>query len=359
MKSLEDILRAELGLADDAVLEPVVEIPLGDHPTGYGHATAARLDLETVARDPMFEALEIPPANTNATPLLLPFEFGKDVSDPHVVSIRFEHGTARAIRGHVRTSAQEVILLGGQTPASAIVTVDVGAFAVEVHAGVLRIVSIHDDEAPWDVLGESPDTFAWLREIDVDAILSGWHCPDWLRETAKALAASENLVDRAASLGLIGRLWEPDGATERGELTGRPGDDPNARLLHISGSLSVDAVRCLEERACTQATSLLEELGEIEALGKLGKGGDEDWLLATRELAYHRDDLESVFFVLLQCHAGQALSKAVGRADDAISSCWSSLPTAGSFAQDGRLAQVAALEPDAWWGFWSGSSVGE
>lgn len=177
-----------------------------------------------------------------------------------------------------------------------------------------------------------------LRALPIGEMFAGWSSPRWLRGDALELAVSESVVGRAASLGLIGRLWEPSTRAEADALRKHPDRAPNARLVALLESLPLSVLRRLESIACSHAAALLETLATVEGEAHV------------REMAYARDELESVFFVLVQRRCGEKLGEVLAVVDDAVTSAWSSLPPAGSMRGDLRLQAVARLEPYAWWG---------
>lgn len=181
--------------------------------------------------------------------------------------------------------------------------------------------------------------------------LADWTMEEWLRAACVLLATSDHLVDRAAALGLIGRCWHPVDASERtawrtygfGFLLL---EHPNLalRVLEAVKAVPVDRLRLLEQLAANDAVGLLGLLREIETSDEPSRSA------LVRRLVERRDNLESVFFVLVQRDLGRELGAALADVDDEVTSAWSALPEAGAFADDPRLAIVAVREPDAWWG---------
>lgn len=348
MHTLEDLLRDDLG--EDVVLEPLLKATLPDDPVGYGKgAEAPRIDLDEVAREPFAEELDtFPAANTNHNePPSIPFHLERDLTDPRIVLVRTSEGTIRTLRGHTRAMPNGVILFGAAEQAVVRVTVSSGTYVVSAHERDVTVFEVHtSNDATWQPLEDwRPDRGDDLLRDGIDSVLDGSSCEAWLREAASSLAESEHLVDRAAALGLIGRLWAPASDGERAALKQEPDRHPNRRVLEAVEKLPQDRVRLLEQLACHGAMSLLDALHHVET-----SDSDDDRLRLARRLAERRDDLESVFFVLIHRDVGRELGAALADLDDEVTSAWSALPEAESLADDPRMCRVALLEPDAWWG---------
>jgi len=351
MKTLEDMIREDLGLPPDAGLEIQADAALPASEIGYGEAAAAAIpSLDDLRAHPQLQPLDL----TTPTDEAPPFAVGYDMGDARVVHVHYSAGSARACRGSVHVEEGRVVLDGRKGTASAHLTLGSGEHAVCVHDGRFRSLRVvATDEASWDALERwQPDLGEEdLRDPPIGELLAGWEAQDWLQDTALALASSESVVARAASLGVIGRLWEPSTPAEADALREHPDRDPNARLIALIESLPLPVVERLESIACTHAAALIEPLSTVERQAA-AKGAAP--AAEVRDLAYARDDLESVFFVIVQRRRGDKLGEVLARVDDAVTSAWSSLPPAGSMRGDLRLETVALLEPDAWWGALAG-----
>ena len=97
-----------------------------------------------------------PPANSNASPSPLPFEVGRDLTDPRIVVLRVPRGSTRGLRGATRDLPDGIMLIGGDEPATALVNVDGRGFAALIRAYAAPCMSIRQTKPAAKSAGGPP-----------------------------------------------------------------------------------------------------------------------------------------------------------------------------------------------------------
>lgn len=175
-----------------------------------------------------------------------------------------------------------------------------------------------------------------------DELLAGRACEAWLRERAGALAGAPTVVEQAAAVGLVVRLWEPV-ASDRAAILAGEAPHPSERAGVWVSALG-ESRRSLAHLIIHRAATLGSELGALPAReDDLG----EDEILA---LLYERDVLESARVVLSLVGEGLPVAQALALTDEIAETAWDVIAPTDRMRDDPLLRAVFRSEPDAFWG---------
>lgn len=175
------------------------------------------------------------------------------------------------------------------------------------------------------------------------AELLGPHaCEAWLSAHHDALARSPAMVEQAAAVGLVARLWMPaDAATRKAVLDGTLPHPSNVATVWMRALGDTP----MESLAFHRAADLRSRIHDATC-------EDVD---ALPDIANERDILESVRMVLAFVHKGRTLGRELAAIDEVAIGRY---PTDASRPRDPWSRAVFLAEPDAWWaGFAEPSGV--
>lgn len=175
-------------------------------------------------------------------------------------------------------------------------------------------------------------------------LLGGHTCAAWLRERHDALARSPAMVERAAAVGLVARLWCPEDRATRAAVLAGDAEHPCDVAVRWLRSLDFEARSTLEALAYQRAARMRDA---FFALVDADEDPTEADLLA---LLYERDILESVRVLLAYVGHGRNLGRELALTDVAAVTCYSAMPVTAGIEADPLLRAVFLAEPDAWWG---------
>ena len=136
-----------------------------------------------------------------------------------------------------------------------------------------------------------------------DDILEQRSCHDWLRREAKTLALSPNMLDRIASIGLLGRLWLPTDQQEKAKLARCPSLENTLayRLKQILSNFNQGYWVLIDREMCRviDATFIFLENIHTFSNNPVSKEKDNKKIdLAFAQAVATRDLLESCLYTL-------------------------------------------------------------
>jgi len=175
-------------------------------------------------------------------------------------------------------------------------------------------------------------------------LLGGHPCAEWLRERHDALARSPAMVERAAAVGLVARLWEPEDRATRDAVLAGTAEHPSTVAVKWLRSLDPETRSTLEALAYQRAARLRDA---FFALVEASEDPHEACLLA---LLHERDALECVLALLSYDGKGRRLAVELQITDSAAITCYSAMPVTPALEADPLLRAVFLTEPNAWWG---------
>ncbi len=175
-------------------------------------------------------------------------------------------------------------------------------------------------------------------------LLGGHPCAAWLSERHDALARSPAMVERAAAVGLVARLWCPEDRATRDAVLDGSAAHPSDAAFRWLRSLGSETRGTLEALAIQRAARMRDA---FFALVDADEDPSESDLLA---LLYERDILESVRVLLAYVGHGRSLGRELALTDVAAVTCYSAMPVTAGIEADPLLRAVFLAEPDAWWG---------
>ena len=175
-------------------------------------------------------------------------------------------------------------------------------------------------------------------------LLGGHPCAAWLSERHDALARSPAMVERAAAVGLVARLWEPEERALEAAILDGTVEHPSTVAVWWLRSLDNETLSTLEALAYQRAARLRD------ALCALVDADEDPSEEALRALLYERDILESVRTLLAYVGHGRRLGSELQITDFAAVTCYSAMPVTPALEADPLLRAVFLAEPDAWWG---------
>jgi hypothetical protein len=154
------------------------------------------------------------------------------------------------------------------------------------------------------------------------------------------------MVERAAAVGLVARLWEPEDRATRAAILEGSAEHPSTVAARWVRSLG-DTQSTLSLLAFHRAARLREA---FFALVDADEDPSEADLLA---LLHERDALESVRALLAYAGPpghGRNFGRELDLTDVAAVTCYSAMPVTPGIEADPLLRAVFLTEPDAWWG---------
>lgn len=183
----------------------------------------------------------------------------------------------------------------------------------------------------------------------LDSPLEAWcrECGDaWLRGELEARLEAGDEWSHTVGVGLYARLLEEPLADRRRPSLRELLDDPRIRAPREWGRDLPAAWRAeLEERALSKARSLRHSL---EQLREAPEPESEDWDRALLAACHARDDLESVWTLLVQAGGGARIEAALAGIDWQGAQLLAQTEPTPVLA-DERLRRVNAGIPRAWW----------
>lgn len=266
-----------------------------------------------------------------------PFLLTRHTLEPGIV--RVEDGPApRAIAGSAELVDGVVWLDGrGGREGGCVVEASGETFLVEVgREGVT--VSRCSGSPGWAPL---PDGFE-VSPPSLADLLAGRPCADWLEQRIEKLAAAPTLVERAAAVGVVVRLWEPTAADRAAILDGQTADpsEPAAAWVAALGA----SRSALAHLGLHRAASLRDA---FDLLPTRDDDPSDDEVLALLE---ERDALESVRVLLSLAGEGLPLARALAVTDAVAATTWSAIAPSDRLRNDPLLRAVFRSEPESFWG---------
>lgn len=322
-------LRVQLGLAAEG-LEVLASVPMPKGSVAHGLAGAlppARALSEAFADVPV----------DAAAAARWPFLLTRHTLEPGVV--RVEDGPPpRDLAGSAELIDGAVWLDGrGDREGACVIEAPGESFLIEVGRDAIT-VSRCGGAPDWAPL---PDKFEAAPPSLAD-LLAGRPCADWLRQRAQHLAASPALIERAAAVGLVVRLWQPAAADRAAILAGQATDpsEPAAAWVAALG----DSRTALAHLVIHRAASLREAFDTLPS--RDADPSDEEVLA----LLYERDALESVRVLLSFAGEGLPPARALALTDDVAATTWSAIAPSERLRNDPLLRAVFLSEPESFWG---------
>ncbi len=184
-------------------------------------------------------------------------------------------------------------------------------------------------------------------------LLGGHPCAKWLRERHDALARSPAMVERAAAVGLVARLWGPEDRATRAAVLEGTVEHPAEVAVKWLRSLDPETRSTLYGLTIQRAARLRDALF---ALVDADADPSEADVLA---LLHERDTLECVRVLLAYDGYGRSLGRELALTDVAAVTCYSAMPITPGIEADPLLRAVFLAEPDAWWGEFAAPSNAE
>lgn len=174
-------------------------------------------------------------------------------------------------------------------------------------------------------------------------LLGGKPCPAWLSARHDALARSPAMVERAAAVGLVARLWEPENRATREAVLSGEAEHPSA--------VAARWVRALGDTRSTLSLLAFHRTANLRGAFYDITTADADATEETlRALLYERDILECVRVLLAYDGHGRNIGRELALTDAAAVTCYSAMPVTPGIEADPLLRAVFLTEPDAWWG---------
>jgi len=168
-------------------------------------------------------------------------------------------------------------------------------------------------------------------------IVKEYSVEPWCEEYAQWLLCVASPFNIAAALGMLGRFWRPkDGKVQEALEEAMAGASPGHRAKEWWSSLPQEARRQVVDAALMRVDDLMDSLPCL--------GGQIDKFAL--EFILHRDNLESVLFLMNGTPEADALRGALRDLDHEASPLYAAW--APALKDDDRLCAVAA-EPGAWW----------
>jgi hypothetical protein len=155
------------------------------------------------------------------------------------------------------------------------------------------------------------------------------------------------MVERAAAVGLVARMWCPEDRATRDAVLAGEAEHPAEVATRWVRSLDSETRSVLYGLTIQRAARMRDA---FFALVDAGEDPSEADLLA---LLYERDALESVRALFAYAGPpghGRSLARELDMADVAAVTCYSAMPVTPGIEADPLLRAVFLAEPDAWWG---------
>lgn len=174
-------------------------------------------------------------------------------------------------------------------------------------------------------------------------LLGGKSCPAWLSARHDVLARSPAMVEQAAAVGLVARLWCPEDRATRTAILEGSVEHPSAAAARW--------VRSIGEAQSTLSLLAFHRAAELRSVFYALESADEDPSEESlRAMLYERDILESVRALLAYVGHGRNIGRELALTDVAAVTCYSAMPATPGIEADSLLRAVFLTEPDAWWG---------
>jgi hypothetical protein len=364
---------AALGLPDDAELEFLAALPEPPD-AGYGLSGVSRaaiLALQLVVAEGTAGARPHPQTDVAAqesragvlrrmehepdfTPLSIPgipweaVKLSRWAKDPKVLVMDPPPGSL-VLAGAWERLRSFYVALPGESGLLARCSSEHGDFVLKVGEGVYRVSPAVPDEAPEDIGPDHSDS-PRLLSVDVRALLAGVPTAGWLLDELEFLSELDSDYHRVATVGLLGRLWEPPAAEVERLLRDATAGTivlPPARCVEQARRWTAD-LHWVEGEALASARALERTLQDLPDW--LDMHAEEDRSGALRGLVTSRDELESIAFVLDAAGVGEKLRAALSDVDRAAELQMTVFALEAELADDPRLAAASVSTPDAWWG---------
>ena len=175
-------------------------------------------------------------------------------------------------------------------------------------------------------------------------LLGGKPCAAWLSARHDALSRSPAMVERAAAVGLVARLWEPEDRATRDAVLAGDVEHPSAVAARWVLALDPETRSVLYGLAIQRAARLRDA---FFALVDADADPSESDVLA---LLHERDALECVRELLAYVGQGRSLGRELGMTDATAVTCYSAMPVTPAIEADPLLRAVFLADPGAWWG---------
>lgn len=341
-------LRNALGLPEEAELRPVDQADSPSTVEGLGFAGSAALAQvmgELTAAPYAAEPVRL----AGQTDLRPPGDLRRWTRDPGVFLIDTSGLEARVHGGGTQGLGEDVLVVDARERTTWVRLTGSGGDIVW-SLDRTRAVLLQVESAPGSLQRVAQAEPAALPELEapaLEAMTGGQPIEAWLRTETQALASSPSLLDRAAAVGMLGRLWSaasPERRSVEALLSLRlPG--PEARAWMAAQPVAIR--EALVASAVAEADHLAETLPALERAVLEGAEGAR---AQARAWVAQRDALESVHFVLDDCPEVPVISAALARLDVRAATfhgVWSLLD---AWEDDPVLLEVSWREPDSWWG---------
>ncbi len=244
---------------------------------------------------------------------------------------------------HARVAGTECLLVEANEGASTIV----GEYLFYVRQSTLVLASMSAPAVELQELGGGLDLrLIWKNAVEVesaadtllDEVFSQHNVEPWLLREAIAVVEAGQTHCTTSAVGLIARLHEED------TRLGRSVDDTcigaairwlrQQDVQEIEASAQ-DSLQKLERELTVFDQALADDLPSAAQLG--------------RRFVKHRDDLESVSWLLRRVGSGKYLATALLSFDEKTSVGHSRWLGIAAFSTDLRLSAVSWQSPDLWW----------
>lgn len=330
MTDLESRLRQALGLSAEVPLKILASRPLAEAPVGEGSPGALLALAAAVAQflsapecDRVDLGTDLPARVTVSScpriPGLLVLEDEGDV-------VEVLEGTPSERRdGLVFVRVPSVVRLPGE--------------ALLLDRRLITRVELPSALAGLDLPATSAMT---------DELLGDWSCPPELLAGVRELAASAAVLDRVASIGLLARLWEPEGAPGIGFEAVLAGQEtPTDRARAWANGLGPRALEDLVAQVRDEAAALAKRLDSLQAA--IAKDPDGAVPMASAFVAA-RDRVESLAFLARSAGAGASVNRSLEELDREAVARGSMFALLPPLPRLGHLHGVRWQEPTHWWG---------
>jgi hypothetical protein len=325
----ENPLLAQLGIAaEDLNVVAHVPAPKGSVARGLAGPLPSPRDLSDT-----FAEMRVEAGVADRWPFLLTRHTG----EPGVV--RIEDGPEPARLAGAASFFEGAVLLDGRPGQESACVLEVEGALFVVQVGPDGVTVREGRRAPAWV--PSPDRLE-VPAPSLDDLLAGRACADWLRRRSEQLAASPSIVEQAASVGVVVRLWEPAPADRDAILAGKA-MDPAQRAASWMGALGASRI-ALQHLIFERAADLR---AAFDALPRREEEPTDEEVLS---LAHERDVLESARVLLSFVGMGLPPARALALTDDVAATTWSAIAPSDRLRNDPLLRAVFACEPESLWG---------
>ena len=237
----------------------------------------------------------------------------------------------RIVEGDVSFAAEDLLTFNTQSEVVVLLRHTRGRLIVAMLDGWIRVWKTRSPNALSGVDFDlpTPTVHAWLE---------GLECAPWLASLATQLATSEHVLEQAAAVGVLGRLWEPPDGNYA---------PLNNKLRAWARELDATTLATLSDAALEQALDMTQGLEDFSSMDRARAEDTARWMVDWREM------LESVAWLLGIRGSASDLDTALRTLDRTTSIHWSrldDLPDPGQVLHPHHWRAVGWQEPQAWWG---------